>query len=52
MTKPNNFKGAPVPLYVNLVGSYAAVFGGKHGNNDQVKIRSVDLRVRRISNGN
>ena len=51
LTKPNNDKGAPVPLYVNLIGSFSAQYGKPYKSGDKVKIRSVDIRVERISAG-
>ena len=51
VTKPNNDKGASVPLYVNLIGSFSAQYGKPYKSGDKVKIRSVDIRVERISAG-
>ncbi len=49
--KPNNDKGKVVPLYFNLIASFGAQYGKPFKSGDKVKVRSVNIRVKRIAAG-
>ncbi len=45
--KPRNDKGAPVPLYVNLVLAASQEYGGSYHGSDKVKIVNGSIDIRR-----
>lgn len=45
--KPRNDKGAPVPLYVNLVLAASQQYGGSYHSSDKVKIVNGSIDIRR-----
>lgn len=49
VTKPMNDKGASVPLYFNLLGSFGEQFGKEQKSGDKVKVKSARIKVERIS---